>query len=436
VPNLAKWVTPHPTVGKPSETLRKEAEDALDDIIFGLTGGLTDAREAVVEESDTSTKTIEIKGTDYLDALDKFNYYFLKERWGDGLPLFPPTRERVDWMLTGTDRAPDEVVVQTRPSGRAATVEAIAINAVMAGALPAYMPVIITALEAWDECAWGWGSVTTTSPAAPLVVVNGPIAKQLDINSKSNATGYGWRANTTIGRAIELVFNTIGGTVPGYTDMSIMGCSSTITSTVMAENEDVLVDMGWKTYAELQGFKKEANVLSVVPAFWGFKEIWIKANSAEDLLECLIWELDNKGREGLMDWVGGTWLFLCPEHAKILAQDGWTKEKVMDYLSATLPRYYCFPKGKLKTIFKEAYPRATEITKVMPDNALISGYSTEASDYKIFVVGGAGNESQNWGVGAPFRPDFVSKEVIVPNNWDEILEKSEILPMPMPTLPW
>jgi len=432
VPNLAKWVTPHPTVGKSSEVLRKETEDALDDIIQGLTR----VSETAVKEREAEATTIEIKGTDYFDAFEKFNHYFLKERWGDGLPLFPPTREKVDWMLTGTDRALGEVVVKTRPSGRAATVEAIAINAVMAGAIPAYLPVIITALEAWDECAWGWGSVTTTSPAAPLVVVNGPIAKQLDINSKSNATGYGWRANTTIGRTIELVFNTIGGTEPGYTDMSIMGCSSTITSTVMAENEDVLHDIGWKTYAELQGFEKEANVLSIVPAFWGFKEIWIKANSAEDLLECLIWELDNKGREGLMDWVGGTWLFLCPEHAQILAQDGWTKEKVMDYLSSTLPRYYCFPKGKLRTIFKEAYPRATEITKIMPDNALISGYSAEASDYKIFVVGGPGNESQNWGVGAPFHPDFVSREIKAPRNWGEILKKSEIMTMPMPKLPW
>ncbi|MCK4829204.1 hypothetical protein KA005_76480, partial [bacterium] len=266
---MAKWVTPHPTVGKSSEVLRKETEDALDDIIQGLTR----VSETAVKEREAEATTIDIKGTDYFDAFEKFNHYFLKERWGDGLPLFPPTREKVDWMLTGTDRALGEVVVKTRPSGRAATVEAIAINAVMAGAIPAYLPVIITALEAWDECAWGWGSVTTTSPAAPLVVVNGPIAKQLDINSKSNATGYGWRANTTIGRTIELVFNTIGGTVPGYTDMSIMGCSSTIISTVMAENEDVLHDIGWKTYAELQGFEKEANVLSIVPAFWGFKEI-------------------------------------------------------------------------------------------------------------------------------------------------------------------
>jgi hypothetical protein len=72
----------------------------------------------------------------------------------------------------------------------------------------------------------------------------------------------------------------------------------------------------------------------------------------------------------------------------------------------------------------------------MPDNALISGYSAEASDYKIFVVGGPGNESQNWGVGAPFHPDFVSREIKAPRNWGEILKKSEIMTMPMPKLPW
>jgi hypothetical protein len=122
----------------------------------------------------------------------------------DGLPLLPPTRERVDWMLMGTDRSPDEIAVHARPSGRAVTIEAIAISAVMAGLSPPIFPVIVATLKAWDETPW-LGSVTTTSPAAPLIVVNGPIVRQLDINSKSNAAGYGWRANATIGRTIELI---------------------------------------------------------------------------------------------------------------------------------------------------------------------------------------------------------------------------------------
>jgi hypothetical protein len=433
--DLGMWVTPHPVMGKSREVLRREAEEAIDDI----TRALTRPRDKGVKEELTGSETIRIEGANFFDVLEKFNQYFLKERWGDGLPLLPPTKEKVDWMLTGTDRSPDDVVVKARPSGRIATVEAIAINAVMAGAIPAYMPVIITALEAWDECPFGWGSVTTTSPAAPLVVVKGPIAKQLDINSKSNAAGYGWQANTTIGRTIELIFKTVGGAVPGVTDMSIAGDARTITSTVVAENEDVLDDIGWMTYAELQDFPRDANVLTIGPVFWGFEQLWIKADSAEELLRCLIWEVSSKAREGVMGWGGGLLLLLAPEHAKILAQGEWTQKKVAQYLSSTLPRHWCFPKGKLREVFKAAYPRAPEETKSLPDDILLSGYSTEPKDYMIFVAGGAGNESQSWRVwrwNPPYNPGFVSREIKLPQNWVEILEKAEIIPMPMPKLPW
>jgi hypothetical protein len=434
VPKLGVWETPHPVVGKTKDVMRKEVENVFDDIISSF---LVKRDTTVVGGDDArKSKIITIEGTDYLDALEKFNRHFLKERWGDGLPLIPPTKEKVEWMLKGTNRAPDEIVVETRPSGRSATIESIAINAVMAGAVPAYLPVIIAALEAWDKSDWGWGSVTTTSPAAPLLVINGPIAKQLDINSKSNAAGYGWKANATIGRALELIFSTVGGTIPGYTDMAIMGSPCTILSTVVAENEDVLDDISWKTYSELKGFSRDANVVSVVPAYWGFEEIWIKVNTAEELLECLIWELNNRGREGLMDWVGGLWLFLCPEHAQILARDGWSKERVKEYLAATLPAYHCYPKGKMKKIFKEAYARATKLVMSMPDDAMISGYSTRPDDYKIFVVGGPGNESQNWRVGAPYDNDFISREIKLPTNWDEVLKESDVMSMPMPKLPW
>ncbi|NNG01219.1 MAG: hypothetical protein HKM93_17640 [Desulfobacteraceae bacterium] len=432
VPNIGMWVTPHPTVGKTMAELRKEAEDVFDSIVEALTRG-TDSES---EEQEAPGERITIAGDDYADVYDKFNKMFMKERWGDGLPLVPPTEEKIQWMLQGTDRSPDDVVSETRPSGRAATIKAVAINAVMAGAVPAYLPVIIAALEAWDACDWGWGSVTTTSPAAPLMVVNGGISKEIDINSKSNATGYGWRANATIGRALELIFNTVGGTIPGYTDMSIMGCSSTITSTVMAENEDVLDDLGWQKYSEMIGFSAGENVVSVVPAYWGFEEIWIKTNTADELLECLIWELGNRGREAIMDWIGGTWLILCPEHAKILANGGWSKERVRRYLANALPNYYRYPKGKLRKIFKDAYPRASQTVMDLPDNALVSGYSVKESDYKIFVVGGPGNESQNWRVGAPYENEFASRKITLPKNWKKVLEASDIMTMLMPKLPW
>jgi hypothetical protein len=142
--------------------------------------------------------------------------------------------------------------------------------------------------------------------------------------------------------------------------MAILGDARTITSTVVAENEDVLENIGWTTYAESQGFSKQANVVTVGPAFWGFEELWIKADSAEELLRCLSWEVSTKVREGIMGWGGSLLLLMCPEHAKILADEGWTRDKVYRYLSSTLPRLWCFPKEKLQKSIKphiQGHPR-------------------------------------------------------------------------------
>ncbi len=435
MPDLGLWITPHPTVGKSAEILRTEAEDAIDDIILALTKqqGRSAAGQGALSD------VIEIEGRDFLDAVEKFNQRFLKERWSDGLPLIPPTMERVEWMLSGTDRPPGAPVVQARPSGRTVTVEAAAVNAVMAGAIPAYLPIILCALEAWDETPFGWGSVTTTSPAAPLMVIKGPVARQLDINSKSNAAGYGWRANLAIGRTLELVFKTIGGAVPGDTDMAILGDARTVTSTVVAENEDVLRDIGWPSYVETIGFEPDQNVLSIGPAFWGFEELWVKADTPEELLTSLMWEVSIKAREGLMGWGGGLLLLMCPEHARTLAVNGWSRRRVQEYLAEQLPRIWAWPKSHLKKIFPAAWPRAPRDVQDLPEDALITGFSRSPDDYVIFVTGGAGNESQSyriWQWNKPYGPGFVSKEIKLPAHWDQVLRRTEIVRQPMPRLPW
>ena len=380
MPDLGVWVTPHPVAGKSGEALRQEADKAIDDIIRALTRPREKKGKEVAKESNTIT----FEGTDFFETFERFNRHCLQERWGDGLPLVPPTREKVAWMLTGTDRSLGDKVVMARPSGRIVTVEAVAINAVMAGALPAYMPVIITALEAWDECPFGWGSVTTTSPAAPLVVVKGPIAKQLDINSKSNAAGYGWRANTTIGRTIELIFKTVGGAIPGITDMSITGDARTITSTVVAENEDVLNDIGWPSYAETLSLPKDANILTIGPAFWGFEEIWIKADSPEELLRCLIWEVSTKVREGIMGWGGGLFLLMSPEHAPITTSRGWAFS-ALRRAGRTPPGRSCFIRNSIKPPWRIPAATTTAWTRPRGTNngwAIRSGRGTPSVEHR------------------------------------------------------
>ena len=149
------------------------------------------------------------------DSMEVVTSLFIEKGWSDGLPVIPPTEQAVAKMLTGTKRDPADLVATIPPSWGEATVEKIAINAVMAGCLPEYMPVIITAVEAMSEEKFRLAEIQpTTHPVAPLIIVNGPIAKKLNINSKSGAFGPCWRANATIGRTIRLILLNLGGAFP------------------------------------------------------------------------------------------------------------------------------------------------------------------------------------------------------------------------------
>ena len=152
-----------------------------------------------------------------------FDLYYEKG-WTDGLPIYPPTEAAVGEMLRYTDRSPQDVVAIIPPKNGAATVEKIAINAVMAGCRPEYLPLLIAAIEAIVRPEYNlYGRQTTTHPGAHLVIINGPIRHELDVNCKHNVFGHGWRANATIGRALRLVLINVAGNKPGVTDMATHG---------------------------------------------------------------------------------------------------------------------------------------------------------------------------------------------------------------------
>src|SRR3989338_5856393 len=153
---------------------------------------------------------------------DEFEIWFDKGVT-DGLPVVPPTRERVTLMLAGTARNRAELVGEVSPNYGRATVEKVAVNAVMAGCRPEYLPVVLAAVEAVCDDAFDLHGVSaTTNSPSPLVVVNGPIRLALDINCGAGVLGSGWRANATIGRALRLVCVNVGGATPGVVSMSTL----------------------------------------------------------------------------------------------------------------------------------------------------------------------------------------------------------------------
>jgi hypothetical protein len=160
---------------------------------------------------------------------------FTERAWGDGLPIVPPTSDRVAGMLAGRDGA--RVLGAMPPLWRQATLEKLAVNAVMAGCEPAAFPVIVAAVEAMLDPAFNlYGVQATTHPVAPLLIVNGPYGRQIGLHSGSGCFGPGFRANATIGRAIRLILLNVGGAWPGRYDMATQGSPAKFAYCI-AENE-------------------------------------------------------------------------------------------------------------------------------------------------------------------------------------------------------
>ncbi len=184
---------------------------ALDQIIEALTRPLT------AEEAAPQTKQREASSrTAFKGSLEEVNRFFYKRGWGDGLPLMPPTQDAVRAMLSGTDLPADHVVCKIEPRRGIATVEKIAVNAVMAGALPIHLPVLIACVEAITEPGTRLGTYgTSTGSWAPFWIVNGPVRRDARINCSSGALSPGDIANAAIGRAMGLILKNIGGARKG-----------------------------------------------------------------------------------------------------------------------------------------------------------------------------------------------------------------------------
>ncbi|MBM2824514.1 MAG: hypothetical protein HW402_178 [Dehalococcoidales bacterium] len=313
------------------------------------------------------------------DSAEAVNDLFLEKGWSDGLPVIPPTEEAVERMLAGTNRNPADVVAAIPPRWGEATIEKIAINAVMAGCLPEYLPIITTAVTAMCEEPFNLPAVQpTTHPSAPLLIINGPITKKLNINSKYGAFGPGWRSNATIGRAIRLILMNIGGALPGKTDMSTQGqpCKYTF---CIAENEDA---NPWEPLHVERGFAASTSTVTVVAAENPHNINEHTAVTAEELLTTVISTMTTMGNNDVLYQRGSPVLALGPEHAATLAKNGFSKEDVRTFV-------YKHARIPLSKFYKGAIQR---YYANMDENALIP-ISARKENLIIIVVGGAGKHS-------------------------------------------
>ena len=252
----------------------------------------------------------------------------------DGLPIVPPTRERVQAAVAASGRAADELIALVPPNFGRATVEKIAVNAVMAGCRPEYLPVVIAAVDAvCDETFDLHGVSATTNAPAPLVIVNGPVRQRLDINCGAGLFGPGWRANATIGRALRLVCVNLGGAVPGVVSMSTLAHPGRYTYCI-GEREEA---SPWESLAVEHGWAPTDDTVALLAADAPLTIYDQRSRTAPDLCATIAASMAVLEHHKMTHW-GDTLLVLSPEHATIIAGDGWKKADVRRFLFERLHR--------------------------------------------------------------------------------------------------
>jgi hypothetical protein len=246
----------------------------------------------------------------------------------DGLPVIPPTRERVGAAVAASGRAGDALIALVPPNFGRATVEKIAVNAVMAGCRPEYMPVVIAGVEAMCDDAFDLHGVSaTTNSAAPLFIVNGPVRTRLEMNAGAGVFGPGYRANATIGRALRLIVRNLGGAVAGGITMSTMAHPGYFTYCI-AEREE---ESPWAPLSVRQGFAPGDSTVSAFAAYAPQVTYDHQSHRGEDLLITLIHTIAVMSHHKSTHH-GDTLLVVSPEHARLLAGDGWDPERISAFL--------------------------------------------------------------------------------------------------------
>ena len=348
LPGLPIVVVPHPLARRNDEECRRFAALAVDEIASALTGDAVELEAAYRDKRIETRKRLRhrslfesdfnapdapqaIRAPDSLDALDRL---FYRRGWTDGLPIIPPTPERYRALLGDLD--PDELLGLVEPRLGRATTDKVVANAVMAGCGRDHVPVVIAATRAMCDPRFNLKALqATTHPCTVMCLVGGPIIDALDINASYNAMGQGQRANAVIGRAIRLILTNIGGAAPGVLDRSTMGSPAKY-SFCFAENAEA---NPWETYHAELGLDDDASHVTVFGAEGPHNVNDHHGRTGEELLLTIAGTLASPGANNF--YLGGQAVVVIgPEHAEVIARDGFGKTDVKRFLSkrAIIPR--------------------------------------------------------------------------------------------------
>ncbi len=303
--------------------------------------------------------------------------------WTDGLPVVPPTEERVRAMLDAARLRPGDQVAYIAQRAVSVTAEKVAINAVMAGCRPEYMPVVAAAIEGIGDPAWSYhGPGTSTAGAAALIVVNGPIARELDVNAGDNLFGPGWRANATIGRAVRLVMRNVCGSRPGALDRGTLGHPGKL-SYVIAENE---AESPWAPLHVERGFRPEQSAVTVMAAEAPHQFYNQLSNTAEGVLTTLADDMKISGNVmGQPQYM----LVIAGEHMRTIAKGGWTKADIRRFVFEHTKNSHAHLKGTHRMAGPVKLGDETLMRPLVesPDDILVVAAGGRAGAFSAYIPG-------------------------------------------------
>lgn len=312
--------------------------------------------------------------------------------WTDGLPVVPPTAERIGAMLAAAGLEPQHELAYIENRQVSVTAEKVAINAVMAGCRPEYMPVVAAAVAALGDPLFGYhGPATSTGGSAVFMLVNGPIARALDINCENNLFGPGWRANATIGRAVRLVMRNVIGTLPGALDRSSLGHAGKYTYCI-AENE---AESPWPPFHTTRGFRAEQNAVTIFAAYAPHQFANRLSATPEGVLDTACAHMRISAGTARQPQYA---LVIAGEHQAIMRAAGWSREDVQRYVYehtqptvAELKRIHMLPGAMAPEDERTAYPLLQA-----PSDLLVIAAGGRAGVQSAFIPGWGGkNGSQS-----------------------------------------
>ncbi|MFC2001156.1 hypothetical protein ACFLUZ_01475 [Chloroflexota bacterium] len=419
MPNLPLSAYPgHSSLHTPEE-LQKKVETVLVDQVIK---SLTVPPKEVQPPSEPETRDIVFKGT-----FEEVNKFFYAKEWGDGLPVVPPTVEKVEEFLQYTKRPPDDVIGVILPDKREATVWNIAVNGVMAGCRPEYMPVLIAIVEAMADPKFGNEHIGHTPGTEVLITINGPIIKDLDFNYKESALRVGFQANTSVGRFWRLYLRNVAGYLPYKTDKATFGGTWRV---VLAENEDAVAEIGWEPMSVDQDFKAGDNIITISSCTSTDSFFTFGTEVAEEVLDKLANRIvDTQLHMFRLGYHGPSMrpqVLLSPCIAEVIARGGYSKAKMKQYFYEQAR----FPAKRFERVNPDRVSLCDAVEQGQfpkqycesrdPDRLVPIVWSPD--DFMITVSGDPGKDNcficaQNGHIGYP-----VSKKIELPENWRELLK--------------